>query len=103
MIDELEPKTRVISGAGKAINIVLVTFTADDDLTLRQVHMNGGVLSTDPTFARPADDQVTDELRLDSGLVASWTNLVFPLPKGRKLYWGGLGSVADSLITLVLT
>ena len=84
-------------------NVVAATFVAADDLTLRAAYMNGGSLSSDPQFTALPNGQVSDQFQLDSGIVSSWTNLVFPFPKGSKLYWGNLPMSADCQITLIFT
>ena len=107
MIDPLELKTRVLSSTGSLASGVLWTFTADDDLTLRSVKMNYGILSVSPTLTGPESGKTLDEFYLNAGLDATWKSwdiLAFPLPKGTKLYWGNLGAVVDdAFVQLIVT
>ena len=85
----------------------LWTFTAEEDLTLRQVHFSSdtsAVLSTDPSFTMPPPGQPSNEFQLNAAVSPNWENLAFPVPKGTRLYWA-VSSLAGNgqLITLVFS
>ena len=81
------------------------TFTAFDDLTLREVHFDGqgSMLSTDPTFVPLVVGKTNTDFQLRSQLTRDWTNLAFPVPRGTKLYWGIIDLANSQLITLVFS
>lgn len=98
---------------------VVATFTAEEDLTLRQVHFicdsligaaKNMALSTDPSFTRPPTGTTSNEFQLRPPVqntiaqAYSFENLAFPIRKGQKLYWGIDGTAqVDQFITLVFT
>lgn len=113
MIDPLDRFTRTVTAAAKEVAFqgsLIGTFVADEDLTLRQVHFFASrdgsetcIVSTDPQFKGPSDVQMITEFQLDSQLATSWIDLVFPLPKGKKLYLGATGLPDLQRITLIFT
>lgn len=116
MIDPLEPKTRTCVFNDTAVSPYTQAgvFTADEDITLRAVYMNqkdwsgmapqgDAVLSTDPDFTGPQIGTAFPDLWLDSRLNTSWENLVFPISKGQKLYWGVSAATSLNAITLIYT
>lgn len=90
---------------------VFWTFTAFEDLTLRQVTFGSlpnsstsSVLSTDPSLSIPVEGRSNYDFQLYSYLKREWTDLVFPVPKGTKLYWGiDTNDLGYQLISLLFT
>ena len=108
MIDPTERMTVCVSLAAlsSAETWVLAgTFTAEEDLTLRQVHFSSTgtqALSTDPLFTRPANGQQSNDFQLRNAMGSTWTDLAYPVPRGTKLYWGVSAALAvGNLVTLV--
>jgi len=102
LIDPVELKTRVVTFTGDNSGNV-ITFVADDDLTLRQVGMTMGFLSTDPTKGVPGFSTRVDNIYLNSAVNKNWNYLAFPLPRGRSLYWSPTNVIGTQLCSLVFT
>jgi len=75
--------------------ILLGTFTAEEDVTLREVRFGGlddQILTTDPNVVTAGDGEMKNDFVLYSGNRnpdrGHFQNLVFPVPKGTKLFWG---------------
>lgn len=125
MIDELEPTrpTRIATIAVLPVTVgysLLGSFTAPEDITLRQVlFMTDGngtmdmVLSTDQSFEAVGTGETHEEFQLYSGtpfngsskgVGFSVSNLAFPLLKGSKIFAGfGPLSSGAQLIVLIFT
>lgn len=108
MIEEFELKSRIVGSFGGGIPPTVSlkwTFTAQEDLTLRQVAFasnDGGIISTDPSFTIPPVGRTSYEFLLAAQLRLIWIDLAFPLPAGKQLFWGVAGSNSQ-LITLIFT
>jgi hypothetical protein len=65
-----------------------MSFTPDVDLTLRQVSISNGAVSTDPNVdgnALPAG--IKNEFYLDSSIGYPFSQLAFPVPSGTPLFY----------------
>lgn len=110
MIEDLEPKTVVMTGSsiepGTIFDLVM-SFTAQQDLTLRGVVFTGTkqqLLTIDADLTPLVKGQQNSDFQLlaiDSTGIGSqvfFNDLAFPLAKGQTLYWGNQG--ADCTIQL---
>lgn len=116
MIDPLEPASLVVSLVNPQPGVVTVcgSFTAPQDITLRQVRITAGdvgipayflVVGTDPDLTLPVVGAVTSAFQLlaylDPGkngfpVTETFENLALPLVKGTVLYLGS-GSIGGTL------
>ena len=105
LIDELELKTRVVTLQGTGLGVNVVSYTADDDLTLRQAVFSTGTifLSSDSSKVAAVPQAKTDEFLLSSTVSRSYSFLAFPLRRGETIYCSFPGVASPEQATLVFT
>jgi hypothetical protein len=66
----------------------VLSWVADEDLTIRQAMVASGCISVDPSLdgSPLSADGVSTELRLDDNFV-HWYDLAFPVPKGTPIFY----------------
>jgi hypothetical protein len=102
LIDQFELKTGVITFTGDNSGRQMILI-ADYDLTLRQVAITMGWITTDPTKTAPPIYSRSDDFYLNSATAKLWTNLAFPMPKGTALYWNPTSSIGSQLCSFTWT
>ncbi len=117
MIDPLEAKSVLVTLDGNAAwTQIQGSFTAPEDLTLRQVHLTATdtgssayvmAVSADPDVTQPVAGEVMSSFQLialldpqkaGTAVTHSFENLSFPLLKGQTIYLAGSNSDIFQLI-----
>ncbi len=117
MIDPIESPSKLVTlapGVGIFVNNALGSFTAPEDLTLRQARFTMGDnaaysawVTTDPDQSQVDPNTVATSFQLVATVDQStsaipqlivFENLSFPLVKGQTLYMGGSGRDTIQLI-----